>query len=303
MDLFSQYPNFKSGFAVMAGLANAGKSSLLNRFAGVDLSPVTHKPQTTRQNILAICEGENYQIVFVDTPGFLYAEYKLQEIMLNSLNQAISQDADLVIFVYDATQSLAKHLPLIIKLKELNCPLFLVINKIDLVPDRDTLNKIANTLLKELQISKIFLVSAKQNKGVKELEREVVNYIPFNPPYFPKGQLTDRWERFYIAEFIREQIFLQYNQEIPYCTNVEIEKFTEDLGDKNFIRAIIHVEREGQKPIVIGKGGAAIAKLRIAAQERICAFLGQKYRLELKVQVSPAWRNDENYLKRFGFIE
>lgn len=303
MDIFSEYPNFKSGFAVMAGLANAGKSSLLNRFAGVDLSPVTHKPQTTRQNILAICEGENYQIVFVDTPGFLYAEYKLQEIMLNSLNQAISQDADLVIFIYDATQSLAKHLPLIIKLKELNCPLFLVINKIDLVPDKDTLNKIANTLLKELQISKIFLVSAKQNKGVKELEKEVVNYIPFNPPYFPKGQLTDRWERFYIAEFIREQIFLQYNQEIPYSTTVEIEKFTEDLGDKNYIRAIIHVERDGQKPIIIGKGGSAIAKLRVAAQERICAFLGKKYRLELKVQVSPAWRSDDNYLRRFGFIE
>ncbi len=303
MDIFSEYPNFKSGFAVMAGLANAGKSSLLNRFAGVDLSPVTHKPQTTRQNILAICEGENYQIVFVDTPGFLYAEYKLQEIMLNSLNQAISQDADLVIFIYDATQSLAKHLPLIIKLKELNCPLFLVINKIDLVPDKDILNKIANTLLKELQISKIFLVSAKQNKGVKELEKEVVNYIPFNPPYFPKGQLTDRWERFYIAEFIREQIFLQYNQEIPYSTTVEIEKFTEDLGDKNYIRAIIHVERDGQKPIIIGKGGSAIAKLRVAAQERICAFLGKKYRLELKVQVSPSWRSDDNYLRRFGFIE
>lgn len=303
MDLFSKYPNFKSGFAVMAGLANAGKSTLLNKFAGVDLSPVTHKPQTTRQNILAICEGDNYQIVFVDTPGFLHAEYKLQEIMLNSLNQAISQDADLVIFVYDATQSLAKHLPLIIKLKELNCPLFLVINKIDLVGDKDTLNKIANTLLKELPISKIFLVSAKQNKGVQDLEKEVVNYIPFNPPYFPKGQLTDRWERFYIAEFIREQIFLQYNQEIPYCTTVEIEKFTEDLGDKNFIRAIIHVEREGQKPIIIGKAGAAIAKLRMAAQERISSFLGQKYRLELKVQVSPSWRSDDNYLRRFGFIE
>ena len=303
MDLFSKYPNFKSGFAVMAGLANAGKSTLLNKFAGVDLSPVTHKPQTTRQNILAICEGENYQIVFVDTPGFLYAEYKLQEIMLNSLNQAITQDADLVIFVYDATQPLAKHLPLIIKLKALNCPLFLVINKIDLVPDKDTLNKITNTLLKELQISKIFLVSAKHNKGVKELEKEVVNYIPFNPPYFPKGQLTDRWERFYIAEFIREQIFLQYNQEIPYSTTVEIEKFTEDLGDKNFIRAVIHVEREGQKPIIIGKNGSAIAKLRMAAQERICNFLGQPYRLELKVQVSPSWRSDDKYLRRFGFIE
>ena len=292
---------FKSGFAVMAGLANAGKSTLLNKFAGVDLSPVTHKPQTTRQNILAISEGDNYQIVFVDTPGFLHAEYKLQQVMLNSLNQAMGEDADVVIFVYDATAGLPKHLPLIRKIKELYCPVLLVINKIDLVSSEE-LAKIQKVLLGELDVKGVFPMNAKAGLGVKELEAAVAEYIPFSPPYFPKGQLTDRWERFYIAEFIREQIFLMYDKEIPYASYVEVETFTEDLGDKNFIRAIIHVEREGQKPIIIGKGGAAIAKLRKAAQARIEDFLKQKYRLELQVVVSPNWRGNSKTLKKFGYI-
>jgi len=287
----------------MAGLANAGKSTLLNKFAGVDLSPVTCKPQTTRQNILAISEGENYQIVFVDTPGFLHAEYKLQEIMLSSLNQAVSEDADLVIFVYDATVPISRHLPLINKLKALYCPIFLVINKIDLVEDKDDLEVLKNMLIEQLSFKEVFYLNAKSGKGVKQLERAVVDYIPFSPPYFPKGQLTDRWERFYIAEFVREQIFLLYSQEIPYSTFVEVEKFTENLGAKNYIRAVIHVEREGQKPIIIGKGGRAIAKLRQRAQARIVDFLKKQYRLELNVVVSPGWRNDTRMLKQFGYMD
>lgn len=293
---------FKSGFAVMAGLANAGKSTLLNKFAGVDLSPVTHKPQTTRQNILAISEGEHYQIVFVDTPGFLHAEYKLQQVMLNSLNQAMGEDADVVIFVYDATAGLPRHLPLIKKIKELYCPVLLVINKIDLIRG-DEIHKIQKVLLDELDVKKVFLVNAKAGLGVKEVEAAVVDYIPFSPPYFPKGQLTDRWERFYIAEFIREQIFLLYNQEIPYASYVEVDTFTENLGDKNFIKAIIHVERESQKPIIIGKGGAAIAKLRKDAQARIEDFLKQKYRLELQVVVTPQWRSNTKILRQFGYLD
>ena len=127
--------------------------------------------------------------------------------------------------------------------------------------------------------------------------------MPVSPAYFPLGQWTDRWERFYAAEFIREQIFKLYKKEIPYSTQVEIEKFTEDLGDKNFIRAVIHVERESQKPIIIGKGGAAIAELRKKAQKRIAEFLGRQYRLELQVVVSPDWRNDSKLLEKFGYIE
>lgn len=293
---------FKSGFAVLAGLANAGKSTLINKFAGVDLSPVTHKPQTTRQNILAISEGPNYQVVFVDTPGFLHAEYKLQQVMLNSLNQAISEDADLVIFLYDPTVSISRHLPLIKKLKELFCPIILAINKIDLIKEKEELEKITRLLVEELPVKEVFYINAKAGLGVQELQNTVVGLMPFSPAYFPQGQLTNRWERFYIAEFIREQIFLLYSQEIPYSTFVEVEKFTEDLGDKNFIRAIIHTERDSQKPIIIGKGGTSIAKLRQNAQERICDFLKQKYRLELQVVVTPNWRSNGKQLKKFGFF-
>ncbi|WP_424245759.1 GTP-binding protein Era [Elusimicrobium posterum] len=150
-------------------------------------------------------------------------------------------------------------------------------------------------------ITKTFFVSAKQNKGIDKLKEEVAAIMPFNPPYFPQGQWTDRWERFYVAEFIREQIFLLYEKEIPYCTYVEIETFTEDLGAKNFIHAKIHVERDSQKPIIIGKKGAGIAKLRQAAQKRIVEFLGRPYRLELEVVVTKDWRNNSKYLKAFGY--
>jgi len=207
-----------------------------------------------------------------------------------------------VIFVYDATAGLPKHLPLIRKIKELYCPVLLAVNKVDLLSNEDELAKIQKVLLGELNVKGAFLVNAKAGLGVKELEAAVAEFIPFSPPYFPQGQLTDRWERFYIAEFIREQIFLLYDQEIPYASYVEVETFTENLGDKNFIRAIIHVEREGQKPIIIGKGGAAIAKLRTAAQARIEDFLKQKYRLELQVTVTPSWRSNTKTLKKFGYI-
>jgi GTP-binding protein Era len=153
-----------------------------------------------------------------------------------------------------------------------------------------------------LPVKQVFFISAKSGEGVKELENAVVNLLPLGLPYFPKGQLTDRWERFYAAEFIREQIFLLYKQEIPYSSYVEVETFTEDPGGKNFIRAAVHVERENQKPIIIGKGGAAIAKLRQAAQARINDFLKKKYRLELHVVVSPGWRGDGKTLKRFGYL-
>ena len=152
-------------------------------------------------------------------------------------------------------------------------------------------------------IEKVFEISALRDKGVAELKEAVAKALPESPAYFPPGQWTDRWERFYAAEFIREQIFKLYQQEIPYSTQVEIEKFTEDLGNKNFIRAIIHVERDGQKPIIIGKGGCAIAKLREHAQKRIEEFLGRPYRLELQVVVTPNWRNSSEWLEKFGYLE
>ena len=294
--------HFKSGFAVLAGLPNAGKSTLLNKLAGGLLSPVTSKPQTTRQNILAISEEDNYQVVFVDTPGFLQPRYKLQQTMVNAVDRAVGEEADLVVFMLDASAPYNLNAGLVEKLKKVFCPIFLVINKTDLVPDAARLKELEDAARKDLPVSRAFCISAAQGKGVDELKQAVIEAMPVSPAYFPPGQWTDRWERFYAAEFIREQIFLLYKKEIPYSTYVEVEKFTEDLGDKNYIRAIIHVERESQKPIIIGKGGAAIAQLRKSAQKRIEEFLGRKYRLELTVTVTPDWRNNTQMLERFGYI-
>ncbi len=294
--------HFKSGFAVLAGLPNAGKSTLLNKLAGGLLSPVTSKPQTTRQNILAISEGDGYQVVFVDTPGFLQARYKLQQTMVNAVDRAVGEEADLVVFMLDAAAPYDLNAGLVEKLKKVFCPIFLVINKVDLVQDETCLKELEAAVRKDLPVQRVFHISAMQGQGVDVLKQAVIEAMPVSPAYFPPGQWTDRWERFYAAEFIREQIFLLYKKEIPYSTYVEVEKFTEDLGDKNYIRAIIHVERESQKPIIIGKGGSAIAQLRKNAQKRIEEFLGRKYRLELTVTVTPDWRNNTQMLERFGYI-
>ena len=294
--------NFKSGFAVLAGLPNAGKSTLLNNLAGGLLSAVTYKPQTTRQNILAIAEGEGYQVVFVDTPGFLTAQYKLQQTMVGCVDRAVREDADLVVFLLDATADYALNAKLVEKLKTVYCPVFVALNKIDLVKDSAVLDALEARVRADLKVEKVFRISAAKGLGTDVLKQAVIEAMPHSPAYFPLGQWTDRWERFYVAEFIREQIFLLYQKEVPYSTYVEIEKFTEDLGPKNYIRANIHVERDSQKPIIIGKGGSAIAELRKRAQKRIEEFLGRKYRLELNVVVSPNWRNDTKMLEEFGYI-
>ena len=293
---------FRSGFAVIAGLPNAGKSTLLNALAGGLLSAVTYKPQTTRQNILAIAESKDYQIVFVDTPGFLNPEYKLQQTMLGCVERAVTEEADVVLFLVDASADYALNAPLVEKLKQVYCPLFLVLNKIDLVKDTARLDALEKQICSDLKIVKTFRISATKATHVPALKEAVAATLPVSPAYFPPGQWTDRWERFYAAEFIREQIFLLYQKEIPYSTFVEVEKFTENLGDKNFIRAKIHIERESQKPILIGKGGQMIARLRTRAQKRVEEFLGRPCRLELNVVVSPNWRNDTELLEKFGYI-
>ncbi|MBQ8032858.1 MAG: GTPase Era [Elusimicrobiaceae bacterium] len=294
---------FKSGFAVLAGLPNAGKSTLLNQVAGGLLSAVTHKPQTTRQNILAIAQGENYQAVFVDTPGFLTPKYKLQQTMADCVDRAVQEEADVVLFLLDATANYADNAKLVDKLKKVFCPILLVLNKIDLVKDLSVLKSLEEQVKKDLPIKQTFCISAAKGTGIDALKQAVVAALPVSPAYFPQGQWTDRWERFYAAEFIREQIFLLYQQEIPYSTYVEVEKFTENLGDKNFIRANIHVERESQKPIIIGKGGSMIKQLRERSQKRVEEFLGRKYRVELNVVVSPDWRNNKAMLEQFGYID
>ena len=295
----------KCGFIAVLGETNAGKSTLVNRLVGQKVAIVSRKQQTTLTRINGIAVWGDSQIIFVDTPGFLRPRYKLQQTMAACVDRAVGEDADVILLLVDAHEAdLPAHQDLFAKIARAFCPVYLVLTKTDLVKDKSIL-KTLQMQIKELlpNVKKVFEISAMRDQGVTELKESVAATLPESPAYFPPGQWTDRWERFYAAEFIREQIFKLYQQEIPYSTQVEIEKFTEDLGDKNFIRAIIHVERDGQKPILIGKGGAAIAKLRQHAQKRIEQFLGRPYRLELQVVVSPNWRNEEKWLEKFGYLE
>ena len=223
--------------------------------------------------------------------------------MVECVDRAVCEEADVVLFLVDATADYTQNAKLVAKLKTVFCPIFLVLNKLDLVKDKAGLGALEEQVKKELPVKQVFGISAAKATGIEPLKQAVVGALPVSPAYFPAQQWTDRWERFYAAEFIREQIFLLYQQEIPYSTYVEIEKFTEDLGPKNFIRANIHVERESQKPILIGKGGSMIKQLRERSQKRIEEFLGRKYRVELNVVVSPDWRNNTQLLERFGYIQ
>jgi GTP-binding protein Era len=276
-----------------------GKSTLLNRLAGFKLSAVTPKPQTTRQNIIAICEGKNYQAVFSDTPGYITAQYKLQKFMVASSLRAIKEDADLICLVIDATTQDNRAKELTYKIKQTNLPCFLVINKIDIITPQ-TLVDLEIEYKKLLPFKEIFKISALTGEGVSAFKDKIIKYLPSGKPYYPKGQITDRWERFYAGETIREQIFKLYKQEIPYSCAVEIEEFAERPG-RDFIKANIYVERESQKPIIIGKNAKAIKTLREKSASEIEKFLGRKIILSLQVKTALNWRNDIKQLKRFGF--
>lgn len=289
--------NFRSGFIVLAGPANAGKSTLLNRLAGFKLSAVTQKPQTTRQNIIAICESKNYQAVFSDTPGYIAAEYKLQKFMVSSALRAIKEDADVICLVTDTQMPAELKEKLTAQIKQTNLPCFLVINKIDIIPPQ-VLSDLEMEYKKLLTFKEIFKISALTGEGVSAFKDKIIKYLPTGERYYLKGQITDRWERFYTGEFIREQIFKLYKQEIPYSCAVEIEEFAE-RPDRDFIQAVLYVERESQKPIIIGKNAGAIKILREESQKEIEKFLDRKIILTIKVKTAPNWRNDIKQLKKF----
>jgi GTP-binding protein Era len=242
---------FHSGFAVLAGLPNAGKSTLLNALAGGLLSAVTDKPQTTRQNILAIAEDKNYQIVFVDTPGFLHPRYKLQQTMAACVDRAVGEDADLILLLVDANApDLPAHTDLLAKIAAAYCPVYLVLTKTDLIEDKQNLLVLEKQLKEALpRIEKVFTISAKNGQGVAELKQAVADAMPQSPAYFPPGQWTDRWERFYAAEFIREQIFKLYQKieslQIKYC---DIEKIYEmEKNNNENLQILINYFEESSK--------------------------------------------------------
>jgi len=293
---------FKAGFVVLAGLPNVGKSTLLNALTGGKLSIVTAKPQTTRQNILAIRETRGCQAILVDTPGFLAPMYKLQGTMLEEMRRALKNDADMVCFVTEPRLPEPKEEELLKSIEASSLPVIVVINKVDKAKPEEV-EKIAAYYQQRLTPAAIARTCAMRCEGIKEVFSAVEKLLPEHERYFPQGEWTNRTERFYVAEMIREKIFLLYKKEIPYSCAVEIETFAEKEGAPDYIRAVIHVERDSQKPILIGSGGKAIKLLRECAQREIEKFTRRKNRLELFVKVSPDWRNNPRVLKELGYIE
>lgn len=292
----------RSGFINIIGQPNVGKSTLMNALVGERMSIITRKPQTTRHRIIGIVSGEDYQMVFSDTPGFIEeAAYKMQERM-NAFVKTTFEDGDIMLLVVDATQDYDGKNGLFQRLATVNYPLFLILNKIDLIEEQQLMERI-RMWNEHFDFKETFPISALKRRGTENLFEQLKKYLPLGPIYYPKDQFTDRPERFFINEIIREKILLNYYQEIPYACEVMVESFKENK-EKNRVRigALIFVARKSQKSILIGKGGAAIKQLGIEARKSIEAFLEKKVYLDLYVKVKENWRDDERELKNFGYI-
>ena len=288
----------KAGFVNIVGNPNVGKSTLSNQLIGERLSIITSKAQTTRHRIFGIVNEEDYQIVFSDTPGVLIPKYKLQESMLQYSKSALA-DADIILYITDTVESPDKNDEFINLVKKSKVPILLAINKIDLI-DQQELEKKVEYWQQELPSAEIFPISALHKFNLQNLYNRIVDLLPASPPYFDKDALTDKPERFFVSEIIREKILLNYQKEIPYSVEVEVEEFNEGI-ERNHIRCVIHVTRDSQKGIIIGHQGKALKKLGIDARREIETFLDKKVYLELYVKVSKDWRDKPNFLKNFGY--
>lgn len=293
--------NHKAGFVNIVGNPNVGKSTLMNDLVGERISIITSKAQTTRHRIMGIVNTPEYQIVFSDTPGVLKPKYKLQESMLNFSEGALT-DADILIYVTDVIEDPEKNADFLARVEKETVPVLLVINKIDLLKDQQQLNDIVARWQTLLPNAEVFPTSAKEHFNVTNLMNRIVELLPTSAPYFGKDALTDKPARFFVTEIIREKILLTYDKEVPYSTEVIVEKFDEK-DNAIHIMAVIYVERDSQKGILIGKGGAMLKKVGTAARKDIEAFFGKNVYLELFVKVEPNWRNRENKLRSFGYIE
>ncbi len=291
----------KAGFVNIVGNPNVGKSTLMNDLVGERVSIITSKAQTTRHRILGIVNTPEYQIVFSDTPGVLKPNYKLQESMLNFSEGALT-DADILIYVTDVVEDPTKNADFLAKVAKEKVPVMLIINKIDLVKNQDDLNALVDRWHEILPNAEIFPCSAKEHFNVSNIMARIVELLPESEPYFGKDALTDKAARFFVTEIIREKILTTYDKEVPYSTEVLVEKFDEKDGAIH-IMAVIYVERDSQKGIIIGKGGTKIKHVGIEARKDIETFFGKRVYLELFVKVEPNWRNRENKLRQFGYIE
>ena len=291
----------KAGFVNIVGNPNVGKSTLMNRLVGERVSIITSKAQTTRHRIMGIVNTADYQIVFSDTPGVLAPKYKLQESMLGFSEGAL-KDADVLLYVTDVVEDPTKNEEFLKKVAQEKIPVLLVINKIDLLKGQDDLNSIVEKWKQLLPNAEIFPISALEDFNVINLQNRIVELLPPSPPYFGKDALTDKPARFFVTEIIREKILLNYDKEIPYSVEVIVEKF-EESDNAIHIMAVIYVERDSQKGIIIGKGGSMLKKVGTEARKDIEKFFDKRVYLEMFVKVESNWRTRENKLKSFGYIE
>lgn len=290
MPVASSGEAFRAGYVAIIGRPNTGKSTLLNRLLGHRLAIVTPKPQTTRHRILGILNGNGYQALLLDTPGILDPKYVLQEMMKKEIEKAL-KDADVILLLLDATEPVYEDLKLLAQRKAA-----IAINKIDALPKKNLL-PIAERCV-QAGFDRIFMISALTGDGVEDLKNRLIELLPEAPPFYPPDTISERPERFFVTELIREAVFNRYGAEVPYSTTVEIEEFKERPGKKDYIRAVIYVERESQKAILIGEGGKALKNVGEIARESIEQFLGRPVYLELWVKVAKGWRKNESFIRR-----
>ena len=288
----------KAGFVNIVGNPNVGKSTLINALVGERISIITSKAQTTRHRIMGIVNGDDYQIVYSDTPGVLKPNYKLQESMLGFSISALS-DADVLLYVTDPLDTFDKNEDFLQRVKSFKEKVILIINKIDLI-DQPKLEVLVDFWHQQLPNAEIFAVSAKEKFNVVPLFNRIKELLPESPPFFEKDALTDKPERFFVTEIIREKILLHYEKEIPYSVEVAVEEFKED---ENIIRisALIYCERDSQKGILIGKQGKSLRRVGIDARKDIETFFAKKVFLQLFVKVEKDCRNRERKLRSFGY--
>ena len=298
MHFINQLNMHKSGFVNIVGNPNVGKSTLMNALVGERISIITSKAQTTRHRIMGIVNGEDFQIVYSDTPGVLKPNYKLQESMLNFSMSAL-KDADVILYVTDVVESPDKNIEFLEKVKQQQAPILLILNKIDLT-NQAKLIEFVEKWKELLPNAEIIPASATNNFNLDYLLKRVKELLPDSPPFFEKDALTDKPARFFVTEIIREKILTNYDREIPYAVEIVVEQFKED-NSLIRINAVIYVERDSQKGIIIGQQGKMLKKIGTEARKDIEAFFEKKVFLELFVKVEKDWRNKESKLKSFGY--
>jgi len=288
----------KSGFVNIIGNPNVGKSTLMNSLIGQDLSIITSKAQTTRHRIKGILSDENYQIVFSDTPGVIKPAYKLQESMMQYVKSAF-QDADVIMYVVEIGEKGLKDNDIFEKIQQLKIPLIILLNKIDLVSQEKVLEEIENWTSK-FSTAKILPISALNGFNINEVIQLILEVLPESPAYYSKDDITDKSERFFIEEIIREKILKHYKKEVPYSVEISVEEFFEE-EEIIKIRAIIYVLRESQKGIIIGHKGLGLKRIGTESRKDIEKMLGKKVFLKTPIKVKKDWRDNSNQLKKFGY--